>query len=348
MQFRTKQGEGARVYNKAVNFKRTEVHRGLDFDKGVTTFIKLQEADTITMGCSHQLICDVSSPINNATVTWKSSDPLVLEVDEEGVIYGKNTGKAVVTATCEGASVSCTVPVGILFEDEKFKQYMLSNFDFNNDGVVTGDEALAVESIDCTNLGIKSLRGIEYCTKLTSLVCGNNNLGHLDVSCFPDLTLLDCPSCGLSELFFGSLNKLVTLYVQSNQLTEIDLSKMSNLVTFYAHHNKLQELGPIPSEVLGGVILTDNKLSGVIDLSKSPYLHTVFINGATSQYDDNNVNTLYIHSSYKYNKTTTATQYYNSGPSRTFNKYHYKNNNTKLEINVWTGSSMSVVLKGTE
>lgn len=350
VQFTTDKGEGARVYNAAVNFKRTDVHRGLDFDKNVTTFIRLQETDTITMGCSHQLKPVVSSSNNNATVTWKSSDPSVLEVDGNGVLYGKNAGTAVITATCDGATVSCTVPIGVPFKDANFKQYMLSNFDSNKDGVLSGEEALAVQRIECINKDIKSLQGIEYCPKLTYLDCGNNsNLGCLDVSCFPDLTELHCGGCGLSSLFFGNLDKLVRLYVDGNNLTEIDLHNMSKLKTLYAGSNKLKQLGPIPSEVLQGIMVQDNDLSGVLDLSKSPYITQIFINGASAQYDNNHLDTLYIHSGYKYNKTSDINQYYNTGPTRRFATSYYTNTITKVDLKItrWSGHA-TISLKETE
>lgn len=310
VQFTTQLGEGARVYNGAVNFKRTDVHRGLDFDKDVKTFLQLQETDTITMNCSHRLNYVVSSSNNNATVTWKSSDPSVLNVDEEGVIHGKKVGTAVVTATCDGASVSCTVPVGVPFQDVQFKKYMIKNFDSNKDGVLSEEEALAVERIECSNLDIMSLKGIEYCPKLTYLKCENNDLGYLNVSCFPNLEHLYCSYCDLSDLYFGEIDKLVNLDVNNNELTEIDLSKMSKLKVLYANHNKLQELGPIPSEVLEIVLVVDNNLSGELDVSKSLYISQIFIHGITSPDGDNGLlNKIYLHTGYQYQNYSISSTY---------------------------------------
>lgn len=68
---------------------------------------------TLEFEGSHTLTAAVSPANTNQPVTWSSSDPTVLAVDENGTATNKNTtGKTVVatiTATCGGMSAECKV-----------------------------------------------------------------------------------------------------------------------------------------------------------------------------------------------------------------------------------------------
>lgn len=43
--------------------------------------------------------------------SWKSSDPSIVTVNDDGVIYGASVGNAVITATVDGKEYSCNVSV---------------------------------------------------------------------------------------------------------------------------------------------------------------------------------------------------------------------------------------------
>lgn len=94
------------------------------------------------------------------------------------------------------------------FPDEAFRQYMETNFDKNGDKVLSDDEITDVTTIDVTDQGISSLKGIEYFTDLLYLHCNDNQLTELDVS---------------------NNTSLISLFCSHNALTELDLSQYTNL-----------------------------------------------------------------------------------------------------------------------
>ena len=90
------------------------------------------------------------------------------------------------------------------FPDPVFRNYVLRNFDTDNDGVISTAEALEVTEIWVNGYGIKSLEGIQYFINLKELWCPRNQLSTLDVS---------------------KNTALESLYCNNNQLSTLDVSK---------------------------------------------------------------------------------------------------------------------------
>jgi len=87
--------------------------------------------------------------------------------------------------------------------DANFKAFLLASIPINTNGdtEIQISEAIAVTgTIDCSNLSISDLTGIEAFTALANLVCYNNSLTSLDVTQNTALTTLDCSSNYLTNL----------------------------------------------------------------------------------------------------------------------------------------------------
>ena len=67
------------------------------------------------------------------------------------------------------------------FPDERFRGYVMENFDKNGNAKLSTSEKEAVTKIDCSDMGITSLKGIGYFTELKTLVCCSNDLASLSV-----------------------------------------------------------------------------------------------------------------------------------------------------------------------
>lgn len=79
-------------------------------------------------------------------------------------------------------SFSVKVEQRINFEDAIFEEYILANFDKDKNGIISPLEANDIISIDCSNLGITSVKEIYYFPNLTTLICDKNGLSTLDLS----------------------------------------------------------------------------------------------------------------------------------------------------------------------
>lgn len=100
----------------------------------------------------------------------------------------------------------------VIFVDEAFKNYCITNFDTDKDGGVSIEEAKAVSSINVSGLDISSLEGIENFVSLKALNCSDNNLVVVNLIDLGLLTSLNC-----------SNNQLTTLDIESNiNLTTLD------------------------------------------------------------------------------------------------------------------------------
>ena len=86
-------------------------------------------------------------------------------------VLGIGLGTAAVLACLFGLSsrVSADVDLNKDIPDENFRAYLKANYDQDNDGKILDDERTNVREMDISNLGIKSLKGIENFTSLWRL-----------------------------------------------------------------------------------------------------------------------------------------------------------------------------------
>ena len=104
----------------------------------------------------------------------------LLRFEQGEVRYRYNTGLVEVEF-----ALKMLPPVGFdmdSFPDSVFCQYVVENYDSDQDGYLTEGEILSVVSMDVSGMGIHNLQGIEYFTFLESLDCSDNHLTSLDLS----------------------------------------------------------------------------------------------------------------------------------------------------------------------
>ncbi|MDD2526048.1 MAG: hypothetical protein PHH63_07020, partial [Bacteroidales bacterium] len=106
--------------------------------------------------------------------------------------------------------------------DVKFKAFCIANYDLNKDGKVSAKEALAVDTMNISNKGISSVKGIEYFPFLVEFQCASNNLTSLDLSGCVELKALVCTLNELTSLDVSNCRKLEVLVCPYNALKSID------------------------------------------------------------------------------------------------------------------------------
>ena len=130
------------------------------------------------------------------------------------------------------------------FPDETFRNYVSENFDKadgegNKDNFLSAEEISDAKSIDVFDMSISDLKGVEYFTALTDLLCQSNQLTSLDVSKNMALTTLDCYSNQLTSLDVSKNTALTHLDCSNNQLTSLDVSKNTALAYLVCYSNRL-------------------------------------------------------------------------------------------------------------
>ncbi len=84
------------------------------------------------------------------------------------------------------------IPLKPAGEELKFIQYLLTNFDTNNDKIVDVSEVSKAKELNISRMNIKSLDGVlDKMPDIEKLDCSNNNLSSLDISSNEHLYILD-------------------------------------------------------------------------------------------------------------------------------------------------------------
>ena len=96
----------------------------------------------------------------------------------------------------------------IVFPDINLKKYLIDNYDLNDDGGISEDEAANIAMVSCRNKNIADLTGLEECKNITTIDCSGNYI---------------------SEIKLPGLTKLVSLICYGNPIEVLDLSNCSAL-----------------------------------------------------------------------------------------------------------------------
>ena len=164
----------------------------------------------------------------------------LLYEDSTGKLYRKATGKSV-TLTA-GRILNLGPLASADFEKAVVKAIYeklgSGTATENADGTVTlSDDDLsalaAMTTLELPSGGVTSLAGLGYCTELTTLKCGFNELTELNLSELTKLTTLWCQRNQLTTLDVSGLTQLTELWCFSNNLTALDITQLSSLYRIY-------------------------------------------------------------------------------------------------------------------
>ena len=165
----------------------------------------------------------------------------LLYEDSTGKLYRKATGKSV---TLKAGRILNLGELKLADGFEKavakaiYAKLGSGTATVNADGTVTliDTDLLALAAMTTLELpsgGVTSLAGLGYCTGLTTLKCGFNELTELNVSGLTKLTTLWCQRNQLTTLDVSGLTRLADLWCFSNKLTALDITQLSSLYKIY-------------------------------------------------------------------------------------------------------------------
>ncbi len=155
---------------------------------------------------------------------------------------------------------SCTVNI----PDANFKSYLVGNTAINTNGdteIQCSEASAFTGTINCPNLSISDLTGIEEFTTISNLFCNDNQLTGLDLSANTDLISLNCGSNQLTNLTLPSGSNLKSFDCYSNNLSLLDLTQNSGLELLDCSSNQLTDLNVSTNTGLTTIYCSSNQLS---------------------------------------------------------------------------------------
>lgn len=197
------------------------------------------------------------------------------------------------------------VPSGIDVVDANFKSYLVANFDTDNNGEISEEEAAAIEKIEVSTDKIASMEEIAGFANLKSLICkgsdiesegtggqlksldvsknkkleeldcSNNQIASLDVSKNTSLKELDCGGNQIGSLDVSKNTSLTELSCGGNQIASLDVSKNTSLTELDCGGNQIASLDVSKNTALKELDCEGNKLSE-LDLSRNTALTKLY------------------------------------------------------------------------
>lgn len=154
----------------------------------------------------------------------------------------------------------------IEFPDINLKKYLIDNYDLNDDGGISEDEAVNIAMVSCRNKNIADLTGLEECKNITTIDCSENYI---------------------SEIKLPGLTKLVSLICYGNPIEVLDLSNCSAL--------RVLNLQNSTDNAISGDVININAYnqatSLTIDVSNTKFDHIKVTRSNTLTYLDVSKNT---------------------------------------------------------
>ena len=150
--------------------------------------------------------------------------------------------------------------------DTNFKAYLVGDtaINTNGDAEIQVSEAIVFNgTIDCNNLNISDLTGIEDFTALNVLLCANNQLTSLDISNNTALNVFQCQNNDLTSLDVTNNTALTFLFCSGNPLTNLDVTNNIALILLQCNGNDLTSLDVSTNTALITLYCQDNQLTSL-------------------------------------------------------------------------------------
>jgi hypothetical protein len=173
--------------------------------------------------------------------------------------------------------------------DANFKAYLVgnSNINTNGDSEIQVSEATSFNGeINCYNMNISDLTGIEYFIALTELIFYDNQLTSLDVSQNIALTILNCSGSQLGSLNVSNNIALLELGCEGCNLSILDVTSNINLIGLGCESNILTSLDLVNNANLVGLNCSDNLLTS-LDLTQN--INLVYFTCQTNELNSLNI-----------------------------------------------------------
>ena len=184
------------------------------------------------------------------TLTMLASENTSEEARRGTILIVATSGNTSVEKSVNVEQAASTTGAGgtSMFECPVFEEIILSNFDFDGDGMLSAEEAARITDLTLTMSDeeerepITSLKGIKSFVNLVNLDCDCNNITELDLSGLEKLEYVDCSYNLIKTLDVSGCKSLKWLYAYSNRLDKLYVTGCDNLMFLQAYNNSLKEI----------------------------------------------------------------------------------------------------------
>lgn len=153
----------------------------------------------------------------------------------------------------------------IEFPDINLKKYLLNNYDLNDDGGISEDEAAYIIMVNCSGKGVWDLTGLEACKNLETLNCSNNGITEINLPNLSQLTTVTCNDCPIERMNFNGCSSLQYLKLQDASTNAIIGNKLEIMqynqaesLTIDVSNTSLEQISVCRSEILTHLDVSKN------------------------------------------------------------------------------------------
>lgn len=181
--------------------------------------------------------------------------------------------------------------------DLEFRDYLIREFDANQDHKLTKDEAMLITQLIVSS-SVKSAQGIEYFENLEEYIENCGDMTSLDLSKNSKLQKVDCMNMhqlsylkvpknietilmvrtALKELKLGNMPFLLHIVCEESNLVTLEISDRPCVVSVNCNYSELTEIDLDKFPALEELYCSHNNLT-TIDVSKNPNLKRLCCKG---------------------------------------------------------------------
>jgi hypothetical protein len=224
--------------------------------------------------------------------------------------------------------------------DANFKSYLVGNSAINTNGdtEIQVTEANSYSgTMDCSNLFISDLTGIEEFTSLTELYCSSNSMNFVDVSGCNSLENLWAAFGVINSIILPASGSLIELHCYNTFVTSVDLSFSPLLEVVDALNSDMTSLDVTNNPNLTQILCAGCSIS-TLDISNNTLLDIVsFNNNSLATLDISNNPSLTFLS---LNNNSIGTLDISNNPNLI---EFYCDNNDVTELNVANGNNATLL-----
>lgn len=214
--------------------------------------------------CKKITTLDVSHNLHLKSITALFSGlskVIMFQGQYEAIKCTYNIKPSMITTVAIDYPEDCTSTI----TDSGLRNYIVSKFDADGNGKISGTEAESVKELVYTGKNLSEIGSLVYFRQIRKLNLSNNKLKAIDLGPFANLLEeIDLSSNSLTELSFAGANSLKTVIVSNNSLTSctgFSGSDLADLTYIDASHNKLTSFTCSYAKALKNVNLSYNELT---------------------------------------------------------------------------------------